>query len=70
MTHFVLGAVAAVAVGAVVVCILLLVRGAEEAATHGPCPATRHLWRHGRLLAKLRQRLCRLQCCTVNTNTE
>ena len=43
VTHFVLGAVAVVAAVAAVVCILLLVRGAEVGGTRGPCPATRHL---------------------------
>ena len=60
MTHFVRGAVAAVAAVAAVVCILLLVRGAAEGGTHGPCPGTPHLVTHVRLLAKLRQRLCRV----------
>ena len=71
VTHFVLGAVAVVAAVAAVVCILLLVRGAEEAATLGPCPGTRHLTREVIIiLAKLRQRLCRPRCCPVNANTE
>lgn len=68
VTHFVLGAVAVVAAVAAVVCILLLVRGAEEAATLGPCPGTRHLTRE--VISEAEAAIMRPRCCTVNANTE